>query len=195
MRDVKGSWRQKTEGYLGGCLCIIAFVLWAVLGINTVIHTKATELQWASAGSNENRTRGGGALNQPPQWGASACATTASHTVETIALAATLASTHGIDNTFCGWGRDANWLAYANLPLCSAPALTGSRAEPRAAIPGLDGAAPDGSRQRRAAAEEIYWAYSGGSGGRGLNRTGRARGQEALLSALVNTPLASVSVC
>lgn len=46
---------------------------------------------------------------------------------------------------------------------CYPPALTGSPAEPRATTPGLDGATVDGWRRRRATAEEIYWAYSGGS--------------------------------
>lgn len=44
---------------------------------------------------------------------------------------------------------------------CYPPALTESPAEPRAATPGLDGVTANGSRRRRAAAEEIYWAYSG----------------------------------
>lgn len=45
---------------------------------------------------------------------------------------------------------------------CYPTALTGSPAKPRATTPGrLDGATVDRLRRRRAAAEEIYWAYSG----------------------------------
>ncbi|XP_041810678.1 receptor-type tyrosine-protein phosphatase gamma [Chelmon rostratus] len=44
------------------------------------------------------------------------------------------------------------------------PALTGSQAESQAPIQGLRRATPDGTRHRRAAAEETYWAYSGTHG-------------------------------
>lgn len=43
----------------------------------------------------------------------------------------------------------------------SLTALTGSQAESQAPIQGLRRATPDGTRHRRAAAEETYWAYSG----------------------------------
>lgn len=45
--------------------------------------------------------------------------------------------------------------------LFSPTALTGSQAEPQAPISDLNRAAAGGTRHRRAAAEETYWAYSG----------------------------------
>lgn len=53
---------------------------------------------------------------------------------------------------------------YSNLPvpmLFSPTALTGSQAEPQAPIQDLNRATAGGTRHRRAATEETYWAYSG----------------------------------